>query len=248
MIWETLTQLNWVLLGIGLSAGIILLFRDWRHTLPALLANYLCQTLFLAQQQFLAPDLRLIGENISTIILVKLITGLAVTSILAITALTFSREYGLEDLDEFGLSELRRAARAAQRQNVSQPFHLGDYVLPFWSMVLALLASLTLPRIYPIATSPEIDFAWYWLGLTGLFTLATASDSLKIGLGLLLCTSSMDLLYTAVVSAPSASGVGVAALALLSLVTILLALVVAYLSGLLFGRLKTLELNELYKR
>ena len=38
------------------------------------------------------------------------------------------------------------------------------------------------------------------------------------------------------------------ALALLGLVEIVLALSIAYLSGLLYGRLKTLELNELYKR
>jgi hypothetical protein len=34
----------------------------------------------------------------------------------------------------------------------------------------------------------------------------------------------------------------------LGLVAIVLALAVAYLSGLLYGRLKTLDLNELYKR
>jgi hypothetical protein len=39
-----------------------------------------------------------------------------------------------------------------------------------------------------------------------------------------------------------------ATLALLGLVSITLALAVAYLSGLLYGRLKTLELNELYRR
>jgi hypothetical protein len=115
--------------------------------------------------------------------------------------------------------------------------------VPFWSGVLALLASLTLPRLYPIGPSLAVDFAWYWLGLTGLLTLATAADLLKIGLGLLLCISSIDLLYTAL-----ASGVGFVALLLLSLFTILLALIVAYLSGLLYGRLKTLELNVLYKR
>ena len=79
--------------------------------------------------------------------------------------------------------------------------------------------------------------------LTGLFTLVTAGDLLKIGLGLLLCASSIDLLYTAL-----ASTVQVFPLELLSLVTIVLALAVSYLSGLLYGRLKTLELNELYKR
>ncbi|MCG8348200.1 MAG: hypothetical protein MI924_10530 [Chloroflexales bacterium] len=241
-------MINWFLLGIALSAGVVLLFRDWRLTFSALLLNYISLAFFLAQQQFLTPDLALASLQLSTTVFVKLITGVAVTCILTITALTFSRDYGLEDLDEFGLAELRRAARAAQRQHASQPFRLSDYVVPFWTMILALLASIALPRLYPIASTPGIDFAWYWLGLMGLLTIVTAGDLLKVGLGLLLCTSSLDLLYTAVVSAPEASGVGVAPLALLSLVTILLALVIAYLSGLLYGRLKTLELNELYKR
>lgn len=241
-------MVNWILIGIGLSAGVVLLLRDWRLTVPALLLNYTFLALFLANQQFLGPDLQQLGLGFSTTVIVKLITGLAVTLILSITALTFSRDYGLEDLDEFGLSELRRAARAAQRQQANEPFRWGDYIVPFWALVLALLASLSLPRIYPIATSPATDFAWYWLGLTGLLTIATANDLLKIGLGLLLCTSSIDLLYTAVISTPQASGVGVIPLGLLSLVTILLALAIAYLSGLLYGRLKTLELNELYRR
>lgn len=242
-----MTTTQWILSGIALSAGAILLLQDWRRTFPALLINYICLALFLSNQRFLKPDLTSGGWETSTVILVKLITGVAVTAILTLTALTFSKEYGLEDLDEFGLTELRRAARAAQRQQAIQPFHLSDYVLPFWAMVLALIASITLPRTYPIATTTGVDFAWYWLLLTGLFTLATAGDLLKIGLGLLLCTSSVDLLYTAVLSTSTTNGVGVVPLALLSLVTILLALMVAYLSGLLYGRLKTLELNELYK-
>lgn len=234
-------DINWPLVGVALSAGFVLLLREWRATFPAMLFNYVSLSMFLAQQQFLPSDLALGGYGFSTVVLVKLITGFAVTAILVLTALTFSREYGLEDLDEFGLSELRRAARAAQRQHTV--FRPGDYLLPLLAGVLALLASLTLPRLYPIAPSQAVDFAWYWLGLTGLLTLATASNVLKVGLGLLLCVSSIDLLYTAL-----ARGVGVVALLLLSLSTILLALIIAYLSGLLYGRLKTLELSELYRR
>jgi len=240
-------QINWLLIGIGATAAVVLLFRDWRLTVPALLLNYVALALFLAQQRFVEPDLALLGFGLSTLVLVKLITGVAVSLILALTALTFSREYGLENLDEFGLAELRRAARAAQRQRATTPFQLSDYVIPFWAGVLALLASLTLPRIYPIGPSLAVDFAWYWLALTGLLTIATASDVLKIGLGLLLGASAIDLLYTAVVSAPLASGLNVVPLALLSLFNVLLALAIAYLAGLLYGRLKTLELNELYK-
>jgi hypothetical protein len=237
------TQINWPVVGIALSGGIILLLRDWRVNMPALLLNYVFVALFLAQQQFLAPDMQLAGIPVSATVLVKLITGLAVTTILGITALTFSREYGLEELDEFSLAELRRAARRAQRQRAAEPFRFSNYVVAFWSLVLVALAALALPRLYPIHPSYAVDFAWYWLGLTGLFTLVVAGDLLKIGMGLMLCASSIDMLYTAI-----ATTVQVFPFALLSLMSILLALAVAYLSGLLYGRLKTLELNELYKR
>jgi hypothetical protein len=237
------SQINWPVIGIALSGGIILLLRDWRVTFPALLLNYVFVALFLAQQQFLTPDLRLGNFAVSATVLVKLISGIAATAILTITALTFSREYGLEELDEFSLAELRRAARRAQRQRAAEPFRFANYVVAFWALVLAALAALALPRLYPIHPNVAVDFVWYWLGLTGLFTLVVAGDLLKIGLGLMLCANSIDLLYTAI-----ATTVQVFPVALLSLMTIVLALAVAYLSGLLYGRLKTLELNELYKR
>ncbi len=234
--------LNLIVFGIAIAAGLILLMRDWRITFAALLVHYVLIALFLAQQQFLPPDVTIAGFATSTMVAVKLITGVAATAILTITALTFSSEYNLEDLDEFSLAELRRAARRAQRQRTAEPFRLGDYVVPFWSLVLVTLTSLALPRLYPIG-SETTDFVWYWLGLTGLFTIITATDILKIGLGLLLCAGSVDLLYTAI-----AGTVQVFPLAVLSLMTIVLALMIAYLSGLLYGRLKTLELNELYQR
>ncbi|WP_129628128.1 hypothetical protein [Candidatus Oscillochloris fontis] len=240
-------DINWFLIGLGVTAAVVLLFRDWRLTITALLLNYIIRALFMFEQQSVLANASVLAQ-IGTLVAVKVITGVAVTAILAITALTFSRDYGLEALDEFGLSELRRAARAAQRQRATDPFHLSDYVVPFWAGVLALFASATLPWVYAIAPTPAADFAWYWLLLTGVFTIATASDLLKIGLGLLLCASGVDVLYTIVVSTPNASGLNIFPMALLSHLHILLALAIAYLSGLLYGRLKTLDLNELYKR
>ena len=238
-----MSSINLPVIFIAFSGALILLMRDWRVTFPALLVNYVAVALFLAQQQFIKPDLQLGGLALSTTVLVKLISGVAATAILMITALTFSREYNVEDLDEFSLSELRRAARRAQRLRAAEPFHLSDYVISFWTLVLTVLASVALPRLYPIGNTMTIDFVWYWLGLIGLFTMVVAGDLLKVGLGLLLCIGSIDVLYTAI-----ASTVQVFPLALLGLVTVVLALAVAYLSGLLYGRLKTLELNELYKR
>jgi hypothetical protein len=238
-----LSEINWPVILIALSGALILLLRDWRITVSALLFNYIGVAMFLAQQQFLQPDLQISNIAVSTTVLVKLISGVAATAILAITALTFSREYNQEDLDEFSLAELRRAARRAQRQRATEPLRLADLVVPFWTLALAVLASVALPRLYPIGDSNTIDFVWYWLGLIGLFTMVVAGDLLKVGLGLLLFAGSVDVLYTAI-----SRTVQVFPLALLGLVSITLALAVAYLSGLLYGRLKTLELNELYKR
>lgn len=96
---------NLPLIGIALSAALVLLMRDWRVSFSALLVNYMCLTMFLAQQQLLVTPATGAMLGTGTIVAVKLITGLAVTAILTLTALTFSREYGLEDLDEFGLSD-----------------------------------------------------------------------------------------------------------------------------------------------
>lgn len=229
-----------LLIGIALCGGAILTLRDWRFTFSALLITYILIAIFMAQDQSVRTAISTDGARWS-LMLIKLITGFAATAILSITALTFSREYNLEDLDEFSLTELRRAARRAQTQSSVVSRRVSDYIVPFWAIVLAALASLALPRLYPIG-SYALDFAWYWFGLIGLFTIVSASDLLKVGLGLLLCVESMALLYMAV------SGIiQVVPLALLSLTTVVLALVIAYLSGLLYGRLKTLELNELYK-
>lgn len=238
----SLETVNWLVAGIAATGGLVLLLRDLRLAVPALLTGYLLIALFLTQQQFIRPDLQIGSASVSTLVIVKLITGFAASAMLTITGLTFSREYNLEDLDEFSLSELRRAARRAAAERAQQPFRASDYVVPFWALVLAALSSLALPRLYPIGGA-EVDFVWYWLGLVGLFTIVTAADLLKVGLGLLLCVESIDLLYTAV-----SGSVEVFPLALLSLTTIVLALAVAYLSGLMYGRLKTLELAELYKR
>ena len=233
---------QWPLIGIALSAGLILLAQQWRSTLIGLLFNYIFVAAFLAQPQFGSADIDVFGISIRTTILVKLIAGLSAVLILAVTALTFSRDYNADALDEFSLAELRRAARLAQRKQLVAPLRFADFVVPMWALILAAIASFILPRLYPIG-SEEVDFAWYWLTLTGIFTIVTANDLLKLGLGLLVCVSSIDLLYTAI-----ASTVEVFPLAMLGLTTIVLSLSVSYLSGLMYGRLKTLELNELYKR
>ena len=248
-----MTLTMWILLIVlVLTAAVVIIFRDWRWTLFALFWNYVAQGLFIAQQSFIVPDIAIAGREFSSLVFIKLITGLGVAIILAITALTFSREYGLEDLDEFSLAELRRAARVAQRARNQKQRKLGDYIVPVWAALLVGLASFFLPRVFALALQiyPDnaamahaIDFVWYWQALAGLTTLILATDILEVGFGLLLCMSGLDLLYTSL-----ANGVNIVALGMLSLATLMLALIVAYVSGILYSRFKTLDLVELERR
>ena len=248
-----MTLTLWILLVVLVAtAAVVVIFRDWRWTLFALFWNYVAQGLFIAQQAFIVPDIALAGREFSSLVFIKLITGLGVAVILAITALTFSQEYGLENLDEFSLAELRRAARVAQRVRNQKQRTFGDYIVPIWATVLIGLASFFLPRVLPLALqiypdnlglAQAIDFVWYWQVLAGLTTLILASDVLEVGLGLLLCVSGLDMLYTTL-----ANGVNILALGMISVVTLLLALIVAYVSGILYNRFKTLDLVELERR
>ncbi len=245
-----MTLTLWILaITLIITGTMVVIFRDWRITLIALFVNYVAQGLFIAQQQFVIPDISLAGREFSSLVFVKLITGFGVTLVLAITALTFSRDYGLENLDEFSLAELRRAARVAQRKKLEERRKVGDYVVPVWAVLMIALASFFLPRVFPLAAeiyrdnrglANLVDFVWYWQALAGIVTLILATDVLKTGLGLLLAFSGFDLLYTTL-----ANRVNILALGMLSLVTLLLALAIAYLSGLLYGRYKTLELGEI---
>jgi hypothetical protein len=81
---------QWPLMGIAASAGIILLAQQWRSTLIGLFLNYVFVAAFLAQQQFITPDVSLLGYMVSTTVLVKIIAGLSAVLILGVTALTFS--------------------------------------------------------------------------------------------------------------------------------------------------------------
>jgi hypothetical protein len=77
---------------------------------------------FLGAATVSPADLQIGSIAVSTTVLVKLISGVAATAILAITALTFSHEYNQEDLDDFRWP-MRRAAR--QRQRAAEPLRLA---------------------------------------------------------------------------------------------------------------------------
>ncbi len=226
------------LIGLLLLVGALVVSDDWRLALPLLLGAELCRVGLAWQTSDLAS-----GAAGLTLLVVELVTVLGISLILTITVLTFRRDYHSTELDEFALMELRRAARKAQHQAPHLAGHWGAIVVPLGAVMLAGLATWLLSTFYPIARQQALDAGWIFLLLCGLISLITANDVLRLGLGLLLLTASVKLLYFGVAVRLNVLQVG-----LLEVLSLVLAVIVANLSGLLYGRLRTLDLGSLFER
>lgn len=230
--------LAWGLLIVVLGAvAALTIASDWRVTIALFVAFDLVR-IGLAQQ---TADV--LGQGQNAWLVAEVVTALSVGAILLLTALRFTRPFQSEQLDEFALFELRRSARKAQTQRALPGGRASGYVVPIGAVLLAGLATFFLGQAYPVARNPLLDAAWLFTLLCGLLALVTANDVLKLGLGLLLLAGSAKLLYVGV-----ASRLDVLHWALLEILNLLLAVVAAYLSGLLYGRLHTLELDSLFER
>lgn len=236
-------------LGFLFFGGLLIVFRDWWVTLPALLAQYVLLCLLQSRFPFVPLDLHLGFFDTSPLVLVKAVTGLAVVSILAVTVVSRRRLHLPEDeqsLDEITAARLRWAARRVARREGRERFRLSTYLLPTSILAVLMVATYTLAVLYPIAQAPNlpastlwfyVDLVWYWLGLSGLFIVLFAQEVQEVSVGLLLCCSSVDLLYTAL-----SHSVGLVAIGLLSAVSILLAVGSAYLAQLFYQRLRRWQL------
>ncbi len=225
-----------LLILLWLSASAVIVARDWRVSVPALMIADLAR--ILLSRRLTSLD----AEVLLPVLPVELMATLGAGLILLITGITLTRELPLEQLDEFSQMELRRAARESQQRRAA----IGRWnglIVPVGALVLAALATWLLSRAYPIARDPSIDAAWIFMLLSGLLALVTATDALKLGLGLLLILMSAKLLYLGI-----AARLNILHIGLLELLSLALALIVAYLSGLLYGRLRTLDLDSLFGR
>ncbi len=226
------------LIGLVLLVGALVVIDDWWLALPLLLGAELCRVGLAWRTSDLAS-----GATGVTLLVVEVVTVFSVGLILMITALTLSRDYHPAELDEFALLELRRAARKAQYQRLNIAGRWGAIVVPLGAVMLAGLATWLLSTFYPVARQQEVDAGWIFLLLCGLTSLITANDVLRLGLGLLMLMASVKLVYFGLAVRLNVLQVG-----LLEVLSLVLAVIVAYLSVLLYGRLRTLELGSLFER
>ena len=168
--------------GLVVIASLIIVVKDWRVSLAALLAQYLLVGFLLT---------RLITPEVAT---VKTLVGALVCSILYLTARRV-RWGGQRGRD--GSSPLHTGWEVFP---VGLPFRL-------LAVVLTGLVASSLLNSYPLPEVPrDIGFACYWLALIGLLAMILTAEPLKAGLGLLTFMAGFELFYAPLESSLSVVG------------------------------------------
>jgi hypothetical protein len=173
---QILNQLQFItqetaLLGLFLTAGIILVGRDWRLLILALLSQYILVGLLLS---------RLVRPDIAVL---KIMIGAFICPILFLSARQISVTPPLTPL-------------LKNNKHYFGPSSTG-FVFRLLTALLMMLVAVTLSQAFALpGLSPNITIGVYWLVLAGLVVLILTEDPMKVGHGLLTILVGFDLFYT----------------------------------------------------
>lgn len=189
-----------------LTGSLLVLIRDWRVSIVALLAQYLAMGLVLAH--LVRPE----------IAFAKVLVGLFICPMLYLSARQAGWRYQLT-FSQFGLRAL-----LGQRTLTGEAFPPGRAFRLFLLLLLGV-TTFSLAQTYPIDNLPQVvSVAVYWLAATGLLILMLTEESLKLGHGLLTAIIGFELWYTTLEQSLFIVG-------LWGAVNLLLALAVGYLTA-----------------
>ncbi len=192
-----------------ITAAVILVVRDWRLSLMALIVQYLVAGFLFAD--VLDPRLAFM----------KVLVGLFICLILYITA----RQVHWGKLPEDVTAE--EAVQLRQERLV----RFGPYVLPTSTPFRIFLALMVILAMWALAQRPgfhlpavpdHVNLAVYALVGLGLVGVSLTTEPLKAGMGLLTFFTGFELFYSALEQS-------LAMLALLAVANLTIALVIAYL-------------------
>lgn len=191
-----------LILGLIITAAIIVLLADWRLSLLALAVQYILVAVLLST---------LIPLQIAVI---RMIAGGLVATMFYITARRTRprRRQGLSQADEAAFLEPRGI------------FWMN---LPFRVIALALIGVtvIVVAAQFTLLNAPVLFWlAGLWLCGTGLLVIGLTRDALKLGMGLLVFTSGFGVIYLSI--DPS-----LLIYALLTLADLVIALVIAHIAS-----------------
>lgn len=189
--------------GVLVTAGLLIVSRDWRVNVIALTVQYFFVVLLLTQQIRLevAAVKGLVGWMICTVFY---LTGRQVS--------TYERSSAAQDTEDTAPPQHRRRWVMSARAS----FGLLAVIL---IVVVAYTAALRFPLP---AVSADITLASYLLAGLGLLLIGLSDAPLQVGLGLLTFLSGFDLFYVALEPSLAVAG-------LLGAVSFVIALAAAYL-------------------
>ncbi len=224
---EILVQLQFIsqeatLIGLFITGGSILLARNWRFLILALLIQYVLVGLIMAR--FVRPDIAtlqvMIGAFICPILFLSA-RQVSVSSTAALLPETLRGETKSRLAHWWQNSAWTSLLRVRDRRRLPAPTGLAFRV--FLTLLLILVATtlsntFTLPNLSSTAT-----LAVYWLVLAGLVTLTLTEYPMKVGHGLFTALSGFELLYATLEKSLLLTGLWGAA-------NLLLALAIGYLT------------------
>jgi hypothetical protein len=197
---EILTQLQFLtqesaLLGLFITAGIILIVRDWRTLILTLLVQYILVGLILSR--LVRPDIAALKVMIGAFICPILFLSARQVSV-SLSTLSLSSEkrswggaYLSEWWQNFSFSSLIKG-RDRRRSPAATSFTFRVLVV-----LLMILVATTLSNTFALPDlSTDVTTAVYWLVLAGLVTLTLTEDPMRVGHGLFTALTGFDLFYT----------------------------------------------------
>jgi len=191
-----------LLVALVASAGFIVTVRNWRLALPVMVLQYVLVGILLAR--LLDP----------TAALFKPLAGFVVLFVLSLAA---------QRADDVRAERGESVAseRLAQPNWQRLPAQL---LLRAITTCLVITAAFGAAARFPLpGVARELGLGAYMLAGCGLLLMATAHESLNVGLGILMLISGFELAYT-----PLEPSVGLSVL--LALTTLLIGLAIAYLT------------------
>ena len=196
---EILNQLQVIqseaaLLGLFMTAGIILIARDWRFLILALLAQYILVGIILSR--LVRPDIAVLGVLIGAFIcpILFLSARQVAVSPLSILACVGSQTRGRNKFitwwQNFSFASL--LIGGGQDRSLAPT----RFVFRVFVGLLMILVTLTVGSSFPL---PDLTFTVttgvYWLVLAGLVAISLTEDPMKAGHGLLTILSGFGLFY-----------------------------------------------------
>jgi Ca2+/Na+ antiporter len=210
---EVLAQLSFLttkaaIVGLVITASLIVVIRDWRLLLTALSVQYLLAGLLLT---------RLIQPQVAVI---KVLIGALVCVVLYLTArLAVVRE------KEAALEQEAAEDSGSSIRTIGGEVSLADFAFQLLAALFVGLVAYSLSKRYPLPEiPPDIGLTCYWLASLGLLVLMLTEEPLKAGMGLLTLITGFELFYSALEHSLSVAG-------FLGIANFLIALAITYLTA-----------------